>query len=156
MSVQNTIADLEQAVIERLQDRFRELEVEHFPDDPDEFRLNGPVGALLVRYHGGKYSPSMDTDAIVQERAMAFEVQLVFRGLKGDDGAMVYLEAVRRALAGFQPPAFEKIVPAGEEFVSQAGGLWRYAIDFRTSTMAIEEDAPAEVFGGAVTEITIK
>ncbi len=140
--IPNTSEALEEAVISRLRGRFPELEVEAFPDDPDEYRLNHPLGALLVRYHGSKFGPLLDTNVVVQERAMALEVTLVFRSLNGKEGIYNYLEAVRLALAGFAPPAFAKLKPIGEEFLSQGGGEWRYAIDFATSTTVIEEGDP--------------
>ena len=140
--IPNTSEALEEAVIARLKARFHELEVEAFPDDPDEYRLNHPLGALLVRYHGSKFGPLLDTDLVVQDRAMAVEVTLVFRSLNGKEGIYTYLEAVRLALAGFKPPAFAKLKPIGEEFLSQGGGEWRYAIDFATTTTVIEEGEP--------------
>ena len=73
---------------------------------------------------------------------MAVEVTLVFRSLNGKEGIYTYLEAVRLALAGFKPPAFAKLKPIGEEFLSQGGGEWRYAIDFATTTTVIEEGEP--------------
>jgi len=140
--IPNTSEALEEAVIDRLKARFPDLEVEAFPDDPDEYRLNHPLGALLVRYHGSKFGPLLDTDLVVQDRVMAVEVTLVFRSLNGKEGIYAYLEAVRLALAGFKPPAFAKLKPIGEEFLSQGGGEWRYAIDFATTTTVIEEGEP--------------
>jgi len=138
----NTSEALEGAVIARLKARFPELEVEAFPDDPDEYRLNHPLGALLVRYHGSKFGPLLDTDLVVQDRVMAVEVTLVFRSLNGKEGIYAYLETVRLALAGWRAPAFAKLKPIGEEFLSQGGGEWRYAIDFATTTTVIEEGEP--------------
>lgn len=148
--IPNTCEALEQAVIQRLKDRLGdELEVESFPDDPDDYRLNHPLGALLVRYHGSKYGPDLDTDMVVQDRLMAVEVTLVLRSLNGKEGCYEYLERVRLALAGFKPPAFKKLRPLSEEFMSRDKGEWRYAIDFSTSTLVIEERDPDPVFGSA-------
>ena len=140
--IANTSEALVQAVIGRLQARVPDLVTEDFPDDPDEYRLNHPTGALLVRYHGSKYGPLIDSGLVAQERALAVEVTLVCRSLNGEVGVCGYLESVRRALAGYQPEAFSKLRPLGDEFISQGGGEWRYAIDFATTTMAIEEGEP--------------
>jgi hypothetical protein len=153
-TIPNTSDALEQAVITRLQNRFTELEVEAFPDDPEEYRLNHHLGALLVRYHGSKFGPLLDSDLVVQERVMALEVTLVFRCLNGKEGVYAYLEAVRLALAGFKPPAFTKLKPIGEEFISQDGGQWRYAIDFATTTTVIEEDEPEPVIGSQIQNVS--
>jgi hypothetical protein len=143
-TIPNTSEALEQAVLDRLTVCFPGLVVEPFPDDPDSYRLNHPVGALLLRYHGSKYGPLLDTGLVVQERAVALEVTLVFRCLNGKDGVYAHLEAVRQALAGFKPPAFAKLKPIGEEFLSQGGGEWRYAIDFATTTTVVEVETPED------------
>jgi hypothetical protein len=131
-----------QAVIGRLQLRVPDLVTEDFPDDPEEYRLNHPIGALLVRYHGSKYGKLLDSGIVAQERALAVEVTVVGRSLNGSVGVCGYLEAVRLALTGYQPDAFSKLSPLGDEFISQGGGEWRYAIDFATTTMAIEVEEP--------------
>jgi hypothetical protein len=150
----NTSDALEAAFIARLQGRLPELEVEAFPDDPDEYRLNHPIGALLVRYHGSKYGMPEHTNFMVQERVMAVEVTLVFRCLNGKDGIYAYLESVRRALAGYQPAGFTKIKPVGEEFLAQGGGEWRYAVDFSTTTIVVEESEDDPVLGGPIKNIS--
>jgi hypothetical protein len=155
-TVENTSTALEQAVIARLQARIPELAVDAFPDNPEKYRLNHPIGALLVRYNGSKYGAVMDVDAVLQDRVMAVEVTLVFRSLNGKDGVYAYLEAVRRALTGYRIPAFSKLKPAQDEFVSQGGGEWRYAIDFVTKTAVIEEDTPEATLGAPATSFTIR
>lgn len=147
VEIPNTIPSLEAAVLARLSARFADaVAVESFPDDPDAYRLDHPVGALLVRYHGAKYGQLLDTELVVQERTMVVEVMLVFRSLQGNAGIYEYLEAVRLALAGFQPPAFAKLRPLSDEFIDRDKGEWRYAIDFATHTTVIEDgdvdDAP--------------
>lgn len=150
----NTCEALESAVMERLSLRLPDLAVEAYPDDPDNYRLDHPVGALLVRYHGSKYGPLLDPGLVVQERRLAIEVTLVMRSLNGKDGVYGALESVRQILTGYAPPAFGKLVPIGDEFLSEGGGEWRYAIDFMTTTMAIEEEEPQPI--PLVTRITFK
>ena len=43
------------AVLTRLREKLPQLQVEYFPEKPAEYRLNHPVGALLVSYAG--YTP---------------------------------------------------------------------------------------------------
>lgn len=40
------------AVLTRLREKLPQLQVEYFPEKPAEYRLNHPVGALLVSYAG--------------------------------------------------------------------------------------------------------
>lgn len=152
--IPNTCEALEAAVMARLTARLPDLAVEAYPDDPDGYRLNHPVGALLVRYHGSKYGPLLDAGIVVQERRLAIEVTLVMRCLNGKEGVYGALEEVRQALAGHAPPAFGKLVPIGDEFLGEGGGEWRYAIDFMTTTTVIEEDEPEN--DPLVTRITFK
>lgn len=148
----NTCEALELAVIARLTSRFPDLAVEPYPDDPDSYRLDHPVGALLVRYHGSKYGPLIDTAYVVQERRLAIEVTLVMRSLHGKDGITTVLEQVRLALAGYAPPAFSKLVPLTDEFLGENGGEWRYAIDFTAATTVVEAVEPETA--PLVTQIT--
>lgn len=140
--IPNTCEALERATIERLTARFPGLSVELYPDEPESYRLDHPVGALLVRYAGSKYGPLMDTNIVVQERRLGLEVTLVMRSLHGKDGITEALEQVRLALAGYAPPAFGKFVPVSDEFLGEHGGEWRYAIDFVTTTTVIEDEEP--------------
>lgn len=138
----NSVSALAQAMTARLQVKITELEVENFPDDPDAYRLNHHLGALLVHYHGSKYGPSKDTGLVVQQRLIAMEVTLVLRSLYGDDGINERIESVRRALTGFCPPGFSKLKPISDEFISHKCGEWRHVIDFSTTTSVIEESEP--------------
>lgn len=138
----NSAEALEHAVIARLRARIADVEVEAFPDNPDEYRLNHPLGALLVRYHGSRYGAVDDAGVVIQDRVMAVEVTLVFRSLNGKEGVLAYIEAVRLALLGFKPPAFSKFKALGDEFVDRKGGEWRYAIDFATTTTVVEDAEP--------------
>jgi len=140
--IPNTCEALELAVLARLTARFPGLSVELYPDAPEGYRLDHPVGALLVRYAGSKYGPIRDTNILVQERRLGLEVTLVMRSLHGKDGITGTLEQVRLALAGYAPPAFGKLVPVSDEFLGEHGGEWRYAIDFVTATTVIEEEEP--------------
>jgi len=138
----NTGDALELAVTERLTASFGHLAVDLYPDDPEGYRLDHPIGALLVRYAGSKYGPLLDTDIVAQERRAGVEVTLVMRSLHGKEGITETLEAVRLALTGFAPAGFGKLQPIHDEFIDQAGGEWRYAIDFVASTTVIEEGEP--------------
>ena len=134
----NTITALEVTIASRLQAEFPDLAVEPFPDDPEEYRLNSPIGALLVRYHGAKYGDATDVHVMAQEKSAAVEITLVFRRLDGKEGVYHHLDAVRAALTGFVPEGWERLRPLAEEFVFQQGGLWRYAMDFVTQTVVME------------------
>lgn len=140
----NTIEALEKSIIDRLSTKFSNLSVQAFPDNPEEFFLDAPIGALLVRYTNAKYSPTNNSGNCIHEKTANVEVNLIFRRLDGMEGVYYHLDAVRTALSGFAPPAWKKLRVLGEEFVNQQSGLWRYAMDFSTATMVVEADDAEE------------
>nr|VFK16267.1 MAG: Gp37 protein [Candidatus Kentron sp. LFY] len=133
---------LEAAILARLKERFPTLSVELYPDNPGNYRLKHPKGALLVRYMGSRYGGTRDMGLLVQERRLAVEITIFMRALHGDGGIGEVLEAVRLCLAGFAPEGFGKLRPLGDGFQAEDGGLWRYAVDFETKTTVVEETAP--------------
>ena len=143
------IATLEAAVVGRLSAQVAGVEVAHFPDRPEAYRLTHRVGAVLVRYEGAGYGKLIDSAAIVQERTLKFEVAVMMRDLGWNTGgaasgstpgAYAIIEAVRAALTGYRVPGCEKAYPLGERFVrrDREGGVWIYSITFALRTVAVE------------------
>jgi Gp37 protein len=169
------IATIENAIVAELAAQITSIEVAHYPDRPESYRMSHRVGAALVQYKGASYGAQLDTAAIVQERRLEFEVTLMMRDLGwsyGGDasgpapGAYAILEAVRAALTGFRVPGCRKMYPMRERFVERdrQGGVWIYAIAFGLATVAVEqspsEDYPLFVKGIAqeeagVTQVTV-
>lgn len=135
-----TIAEIEQAIIERLKAKVQGVLVEGFPEKPYEFNLLHSKGALLVRYVGSRFSEPEATDLIVQTRRIEFEVVVVMRHLRTHEGAYSYLDAVRIALTGYKIPGCSKMYPVREEFISEEAGIWQYAITFAMTAPAFEID----------------
>lgn len=152
--IPNTAAALIAATIARLATRL-DLAVEEFPDRPEDYSLLHPLGAVLVRYKGSLYGATLDTGVTVQERKPVIELTLLTRSLNGEGGAVLLLETLRRAVAGWQPPAFDKCAIVRDEFLDQQGGLWRHALDFATKTLAIEDLEPEPMIAPAVADILI-
>ncbi len=152
------LSPIEDAIIARLKEQMPAILVQPYPDNPEIWEPTHPVGALLVRYSDGEYSPPLDTAVVVQERELMWEVTLALwslRGKAGQNGLYAYLEAVRTALTGFRPSHCQRAMrPVSEEFIARAAGnlknktqrLWQYAITFSTATLNIEvaeeEQAP--------------
>ena len=65
------------------------IEISHYPDRPESYRLTHRIGAALVRYDGAKYGPLLDTAAIVQQRRLGFEVTVMTRDLGWSFGGEV-------------------------------------------------------------------
>jgi len=143
------IETIETTVVNRLSAQITGIEVAHFPDQPEAYRMTHRVGAALVRYEGAEYGKLIDTAAIVQERTLKFEVTVLMRDLGwsfggppsgGTPGAYALIEAVRAALTGFRVPGCEKTYPLRERFLKRdkQGGVWIYTITFALRTIAVE------------------
>ncbi|VAV76601.1 Gp37 protein [Enterobacter hormaechei] len=89
------------AVLTRLREKLPQLQVEYFPEKPAEYRLNHPVGALLVSYAGSRFDKPNDIGAVLQTQTIQLCVTVVFRQLNGKRGAIDVLDAVRRILGGY-------------------------------------------------------
>ncbi len=143
------IATIETAIVGQLRSKISLIEIVHFPDRPEAYRMTHRIGAALVSYRGATYGDLIDTAAVVQPRKLEFEVRLMARDLGWSYGAIAtgvspgaysLLEAVRAALTGFQIPGCRKIYPLKERFVDRdaQGGVWIYAISFAVETLAVE------------------
>jgi Gp37 protein len=144
------IETIEATVVNRLSAQISGIEIAHFPDQPEAYRMTHRIGAAFVRYEGAEYGKLIDTAAIVQERTLKFDVMVLMRDLAwslgggaaggGTPGAYAIIEAVRAALTGFRVPACEKTYPLRERFLKRdkQGGVWIYAITFAMRTVAVE------------------
>jgi hypothetical protein len=100
------------------------LEIATFPDMPGDYRLRHPRGALLVHYAGS------DPD---KGRRPRIAIRAVAR-FEGD--ALLFLEAARLIVNGWQIPGCSRFEYAGDEFVEEKQGIWEYDIVFTTSSPA--------------------
>jgi Gp37 protein len=169
------ITTIEMAIVTRLASQITSVEVAHFPDTPQAYRLTHRIGAALVRYEGADYGALKDTGSIVQERTLKFAVSVLVRdvgwsfgGEPGgtSPGGYALLESVRGALSGFRIAGFGKIYPVSERFLERdkQGGVWIYAITFAVKTLAVEpssaDNYPVFVLGvaqeqGGITTVSL-
>ncbi|HXZ87645.1 MAG TPA: Gp37 family protein [Candidatus Binataceae bacterium] len=143
------IATIENAILTQLRSAIGTIEIAHYPDRPESYRMTHRIGAALVRYEGARYERLMDTAAVVQERRLQFEITLMMRdlgwGVGGQadgtsPGAYALIEEVRAALTGFRVPGCSKMYPLRERFAGRdkQGAVWVYAIRFGLTTAAVE------------------
>ena len=110
------------AVLARLREKLPQLQVEYFPEKPAEYRLNHPVGALLLSYAGSRFDRPDDTGAVIQSQTIQLCVTVVFRQLNGKKGAINVLDAVRRILGGHTPPGCRRRIWLTREVLSVKSG----------------------------------
>ncbi|MCU7097917.1 Gp37 family protein [Salmonella enterica] len=133
-------------VVQRLRLKLPALQVEYFPEKPEEFRLNHPTGAVLVSYISSKYAAPEDTCAVVQAQTVTLCATVVMRQLNGRGGAVAMLELVRRALGGWRPANGHRPVRLKQDtFIGEVAGLWQYALEFVTDTMFVEDSEADEL-----------
>lgn len=133
------------AVVSRLKVKIPTLQVEFFPEKPEEFRLNHPRGALLINYGGSEFAEPRELSVVMQPRKFRFSVTVLLRQLHGRGGAVEVLDEVRLALSGFRPPdCRRKVYAITEQFVTETAGIWQYAVDFATETMLVEAQEEKE------------
>jgi hypothetical protein len=143
------IATIESAILAQLRSQISTIEITHYPDRPETYRLTHRVGAALIRYDGATYGSIIDTGAVVQKRELRFAVRVIVRdlgwSLGGDPsgttpGAYGLLESIRSALTGFQIGGCSKMHPVLERFVERdrQGGVWIYESIYALTTAAVE------------------
>lgn len=123
------VAAMELAITDRLKTAFPKCVVDQFPDDFDDYsKLPINRGAcILVAYRDGRFGESRTHDLVVQEHFANFEVQVVTKSLRGAQGAVLLLDAIRANLTGYRADNAEPLRPVSEQFVSGGGGRWVYA-----------------------------
>src|ERR1039458_1192916 len=150
------IATIEDAIVNQLRSQINSIEIAHYPDRPESWRLTHRVGAALVMYKSAQYGDLVDTAAIIQERKLEFEIAIMVRDLGwavgGDPsgpspGAYAIIESIRTALTGYRIAGCRKMYPVREKFVKRdkQGGVWTYASTFALSTVAVEASQPEGV-----------
>ncbi|QXF34749.1 hypothetical protein CE143_17440 [Photorhabdus luminescens] len=128
------------AIVMRLREKLPGLQVEYFPERPTEFRLNHPVGAILISYPGSRFDKPEDVGAVLQTQTVMLNATIVFRQLNGRHGAVATLDDVCRVLGGFQPPNCQrKCWLVRDTFLGEIAGLWQYTLDFAPESVFIED-----------------
>lgn len=132
------IRQIEDSIIEKLKKEFPEVKVEGFPDKPSEFILLHPIGALLVHYQGSNYTSSQSLSFITQDNKKEFSITIITRNLRSNNGAYEYLDKVKSVLTGFKIDECSQLMPTKDNFISENGGIWQYALNFTLTTQNIQ------------------
>jgi hypothetical protein len=132
------------ALRDRLKEVFdRELMVELFPENPAQYRLSHPCGAILLAYGKSTFSGSEVTDAVFQARHIVLRLTLAFRQLNGRNGVIGYLDRIRACLTGWHPPHCDQACrPVSEQFIGHMSGVWQYAQDFSVRATELQSMTP--------------
>ncbi len=124
-----TVQQIETAILTKLRAAIPALSIEPYPENPAEYELLHPLGAVLVQYDGSTYGPNQTVNAaVVQRSTLRFAVVLVMRNLRDQGGCYDMLAAIRAALSGLViPGTLTALTCLSESFSTEADGVWIYA-----------------------------
>lgn len=123
----------------RLKAKLPDFAVEFFPDNPEEYRLNHPKGALLVQYLRSRYAEQDDCDAVVQERKAEVAIVVMVRQLRGRDGAVATIDRVEAAMMGYRVSGWRPFRLVENRFIREKAGLWSYVVVVGSECQRVED-----------------
>ena len=139
MSATRPIID---AVQVHLQAAIPWVQVDVFPERPDEYQFIHPTGAVLVGYQSSKFGAIQGLGHVAQQRDVVLHLTVIGAHLHGDDGALAILDEVRLAIVGFTPPNCLPCHLLQERFLSEDAGAWQYELTVQTETQQVERRQP--------------
>lgn len=132
--------DIMRALLVLLTKRLPQLEVAFFPEQPEQFHLHHPLGAVLLSFARSRFGDIQDVGMVFQPRVLHFTLTLVMRQLNGNDGAIALLDTLRQAVGGSMPPDCRRpLWLIDEVFLGQSQGLWQYALTVATETWFVQD-----------------
>lgn len=125
---------IEDDIIAKLKTDILGVAVESWPDNPANYQLLHPTGALLIRYLGSSYlTPEPNSQQkVVHDRASLWEIsimQLSLKETKGHQGIYTLIESVRASLTGYTITSLDDasvMHPTSDSFTREVGGTWLY------------------------------
>jgi len=152
------LAYIEQRLVAHLKDMATQFEgplaqvaIDHFPADPETYRLTHPVGEILVIFGASQptHAP-MTVDEVMQEDTLEWHFGVLVRDLGwaygGQEsgfspGAYGVLDGLRLALLGWQLPGFTKMrmVTRGR-FIKVDAGVYHYEARYSHRAVVIQAD----------------
>lgn len=120
---------------------FPELEVDHYPGNPEDYKLTHPVGAVLLIFRDRTFSEPDATDGTVQRNQPMVQLTYMNRNLTQtgkDPGVYKLLDRGRDGLAG-KSIGHGYIWIRREKLLPRRSGIWIYAQDWQLEDVFIPE-----------------
>jgi hypothetical protein len=118
-----------------------------FPDfDQDTWWSSTAIAFVLISYHGTRFGKPMATDAMVQERVIAFDVHVEARqtawALSGPGSVYALVDAIEAALTGFRAGGCRNAYFVQEQFAEQdsEGRVWLYDMRLEVPTLKLKTE----------------
>ncbi len=112
--------------------------VELMPDDPSEYHLAHPVGAVLISYAGSKFDKVRPSARVTQTRTLHIVITVMSRNLHDDVGAIAVLDELRLLTVGYRPPDCGEMWLIEEQFDGVATGIWQYQLVLCADTVQVQ------------------
>lgn len=131
---------VENAIVTRLATLFgNTLAVESYPENPVDYSLLHPGGAVLVRYQNSSYETATPNGykKLINLRTLNFAFTVIQKSLKpskAHQGIYTVIESIRNSLSGYTPNSLTHasvMEPTGDTFSRQENGFWEYEISFK-------------------------
>ena len=130
------------------------LEVRGWPDKPNDYRMQHPVGAVLVTYAGDKLTAE-DSHPHVHEQVIDWRITLMARNLREHTGIYELVEKARTALLGYSPPHVTGTMRGGNvEYSDYSEGVWTYTISVSCATVLVIEPI-SDVLAATITQVVV-
>lgn len=130
---------------QRILEKTTRFEVELFPDEPDEYRLNAEDGAILIQYLGSNFDKTEAASLIQQRRTLDLAITILARSQHNELGALNVLDQVRSAVMGFKPDQCSACYFVKEEWLGSESGIWQYQLIVRTYTHEVQHEEPQDL-----------
>lgn len=127
------------AIQQHLSEALPDWQIELMPDNPSEYYLAHPNGAVLIGYVGSTFGQLRTTDIVSQSRTVRIMLTVISRHLHHDNGALLLLDQLRLLLTGFQPPNCTECYLVREQFDDEQSGIWQYQLVLQTETLQLQQ-----------------
>lgn len=125
-----SIKTIETDIMDKLSTVITDLKIEGFPDNPNEYRLIHPKGAILVAYNSSEFDTEHHNGIICQLENLEYGLTLIVRNLRDTDGAYDYIDLIKSTLTGYAPTGCKKMYLRNISFLTERDKLWQYGLTF--------------------------
>lgn len=127
------------AIEAHLKAQCQDWAIELMPNNPREYYLTHPNGAVLIGFQGSTFESPRPTSAIIQRRELRVTLTIMSRDLHNDFGAIALLDKLRVALVGFTPPNCSPVFLQDEAYTgTDETGIWVYELTLATTTQQVQ------------------
>lgn len=141
--------ELEDDIVTRLAPLLADdIEVEHVPDNEEDYTRPFESPRVTVAYKGSTFSDevvrgvprTLSINETVQMEFAEVHVLVRARKLRGSDGVYVVTEKVKRWLFGFMPTDWSRMHPKEYQLIENVDGIFICDLAFICSALAVQHE----------------